>query len=89
MPPIRKVEYESGFEVTIVGKKDQVSRVSSLKTRSGCLLMHIQDCKSLIEDRIKEAKSAMDKATFNRAKTHLVSAHKLAVCTGPDREWSL
>ena len=28
MPPICKVEYESGFEVTVVSKKDQIARVS-------------------------------------------------------------
>ena len=37
MPPICKVEYEGGFEVTI-GKKDQVSRVSNLIMRSWCLI---------------------------------------------------
>ena len=45
--------------------------------------MDVQDFKALIDNLIKSAKSAVDKATFARVKTHLVSAHKLAVCTAP------
>ena len=42
----------------------------------------------LIDERIKNAKLDVDKATFARAKTHLVLAHKLVKCTGPDCEWT-
>ena len=50
--------------------------------------MVVQDFKKTVDDRIKAAKSDMDKATFARAKTHLVLAYKLAVCTAPDCEWT-